>query len=122
MRRTAANKKGFGAVWRAYQSSTDHKLKIIDCYLLFVVATLAIQILYILIAGFFPRNSALGGLLSCTGSAVLGVVLRAQVNPDNLPKTGAADEAKFQISSKSAFGEFLVCHAILHVAVFTMLG
>ena len=40
-------KKSLQAVWRQYQSETDHKIKLIDCYLLFVVFTLAVQLLYI---------------------------------------------------------------------------
>jgi hypothetical protein len=35
------------AVWRSYNSSTGARLKAIDCYLLFVAATLIAQLLYV---------------------------------------------------------------------------
>ncbi|KAL9267137.1 Dolichyl-diphosphooligosaccharide--protein glycosyltransferase subunit DAD1-like protein [Drosera capensis] len=49
------------------------------------------QVLYMAIVGSFPFNSFLSGVLSCTGTAVLAVCLRIQVNKEN-------KEFKFHIS------------------------
>ncbi|KAJ8435524.1 hypothetical protein Cgig2_032111 [Carnegiea gigantea] len=41
------------------------------------------QVVYMAIVGSFPFNSFLSGVLSCVGTAVLGVCLRIQVNKEN---------------------------------------
>lgn len=46
-------KKGgaWAAIFRRYQTETDSSLKLVDIYLLFVTATLAVQLIYILVSG-----------------------------------------------------------------------
>ena len=102
-------------VWRNYHIETPKRLKIIDVYLLYVMLTGAIQILYAIICGSFPFNSILSGFISCVGSFVLGVSLRLQSNEKNQAVFG-------NISSERAFADFIFAHIILHLVVINFIG
>lgn len=60
-----------GRLWEEYQARTPRKLKLVDVYLAYIVATGIIQFLYCLLVGTFPFNSFLSGFISCVGSFVL---------------------------------------------------
>lgn len=59
-------------LWEEYSKRTPQKLKLVDAYLAYIMATGIIQFLYCLLVGTFPFNSFLSGFISCVGSFVLG--------------------------------------------------
>ncbi|KAL9259659.1 Dolichyl-diphosphooligosaccharide--protein glycosyltransferase subunit DAD1-like protein, partial [Drosera capensis] len=89
-------------------------LQIIDLYVVFAVFTALIQVLYMAIVGSFPFNSFLSGVLSCTGTAVLAVCLRIQVNKEN-------KEFK-DLPPERAFADFVLCNLVLHLVIMNFLG
>ena len=60
-----------GRLWEEYNVRTPQKLKLVDAYLAYIMATGIIQFLYCLLVGTFPFNSFLSGFISCVGSFVL---------------------------------------------------
>ena len=62
-------------LWEEYSLRTPQKLKLVDAYLAYIMATGIIQFLYCLLVGTFPFNSFLSGFISCVGSFVLGGIL-----------------------------------------------
>ena len=54
-----------------YNNSTTTRIKLIDSFLLYVLLTGMIQLLYVILVGTFPFNSFLAGLMSCVGVFVL---------------------------------------------------
>ena len=58
-------------LWQEYQAKTPQRLKLVDVYLAYIMATGIIQFLYCLLVGTFPFNSFLSGFISCVGSFVL---------------------------------------------------
>lgn len=121
-----------GRLWEEYQARTPQKLKLVDAYLAYIMATGIIQFLYCLLVGTFPFNSFLSGFISCVGSFVLTgegysnwstpnlllssiVCLRIQSNPQN--KSHFAN-----ISPERAFGDFLIASLVLHLVVINFIG
>ncbi|PQM36382.1 dolichyl-diphosphooligosaccharide--protein glycosyltransferase subunit DAD1 [Prunus yedoensis var. nudiflora] len=103
----------FNSLLSAY-SATPTTLKIIDLYVGFAVSTALIQVVYMAIVGSFPFNSFLSGVLSCTGTAVLAVCLRIQVNKEN-------KEFK-DLPPERAFADFVLCNLVLHLVIMNFLG
>ncbi|ONI14548.1 hypothetical protein PRUPE_4G286900 [Prunus persica] len=103
----------FSSLRSAY-SATPITLKIIDLYVAFAVSTALIQVVYMAIVGSFPFNSFLSGVLSCTGTAVLAVCLRIQVNKEN-------KEFK-DLPPERAFADFVLCNLVLHLVIMNFLG
>ncbi|BES93605.1 Defender against cell death 1 [Nesidiocoris tenuis] len=99
----------------SYHSRTAPRLKLIDAYLVFVLATGLLQMLYFIIAGSFPFNSFLAGFISSVTSFVVGVSLRLRANPDNAREFGFC-------SVEQSFAEFIFCHVILHLSVANFIG
>eukprot|EP00246_Nothoceros_aenigmaticus_P008262 TRINITY_DN2281_c0_g1_i1.p1 TRINITY_DN2281_c0_g1~~TRINITY_DN2281_c0_g1_i1.p1 ORF type:complete len:115 (-),score=16.21 TRINITY_DN2281_c0_g1_i1:243-587(-) len=95
-------------------SATPVKLKVIDLYVLFAVATALIQVAYMALVGSFPFNAFLSGVLSCVGTAVLAVCLRMQVNKEN-------KEFK-DLPRERAFADFVLCNLVLHLVIMNFLG
>ena len=102
-------------VWNTYSLETPKRLKIIDAYLLYVMVTGAMQLLYAMIVGSFPFNSVLSGFISCVGSFVLGVGLRLQVNEENTWVFNG-------VTNERAFADFIFAHIILHLVVINFIG
>eukprot|EP01134_Creolimax_fragrantissima_P006385 CFRG6385T1 len=97
-----------------YSKSTPGKLKAIDAFLVYVMATGVIQFAYACIVGTDPFNSFLAGFLSCIGTFVLTVGLRMQAKDDLV---------KFPESTpKRAFADWIFCNAILHLWVLNFMG
>ncbi len=71
-------------LWQEYHANTPQRLKLVDAYLAYIMATGIIQFLYCLLVGTFPFNSFLSGFISCVGSFVLTskhtrfILIRAQ--------------------------------------------
>ena len=61
----------FAKLSENYSTKTPQLLKIIDAYLLFVMASGIIQFLYMIIAGNYPYNAFLSGFASTVGTFVL---------------------------------------------------
>ncbi|XP_074564276.1 dolichyl-diphosphooligosaccharide--protein glycosyltransferase subunit DAD1 [Curcuma longa] len=99
---------------RSAYAATPTKLKIIDLYVVYAIATAVIQVAYMGIVGSFPFNSFLAGVLSCIGTAVLAVCLRIQVNKEN-------KEFK-DLPPERAFADFVLCNLALHLVVMNFLG
>ena len=59
-------------LFTSYNDDTPQKLKLIDAYLGYVMATGIIQFLYCCLVGTFPFNSFLAGFISTVGCFVLG--------------------------------------------------
>lgn len=58
-------------LWEEYRASTPQKLKLLDAYLAYIMATGIVQFLYCCLVGTFPFNSFLSGFISCVGSFIL---------------------------------------------------
>lgn len=99
---------------RSAYSSTPTRLKIIDLYVLFAIATALVQVVYMAIVGSFPFNAFLSGVLSCVGTAVLAVCLRMQVNPKN-------KDFK-DLPAERAFADFVLANLVLHLVIMNFLG
>ena len=54
-----------------YRDKTQHRLKLVDAYLAYVMMTGIVQFAYCCLVGTFPFNSFLSGFISCVGSFVL---------------------------------------------------
>lgn len=59
-------------LFTSYKDETPQKLKLIDGYLGYVMATGMIQFLYCCLVGTFPFNSFLAGFISTVACFVLG--------------------------------------------------
>lgn len=60
-----------GKLYEDYSTRTPKRLKLVDVYLAYIMATGIIQFVYCLLVGTFPFNSFLAGFISCVGSFVL---------------------------------------------------
>ena len=54
-----------------YKERTPQRLKLVDAYLAYIMATGIVQFLYCLLVGTFPFNSFLSGFISSVGSFIL---------------------------------------------------
>merc|ERR1712038_1584129 len=93
-----------------YVNNTPKRLKIVDCYLTYVLLTGVMQFVYCCLVGTFPFNAFLSGFISCVGSFILAVCLRLQVNPKNKTQFSG-------ISPERAFADFIFAHILLHLVV-----
>ncbi|KAH7170668.1 oligosaccharyl transferase [Dactylonectria macrodidyma] len=90
-----------------YIKETPQRTKLIDVFLLFLVAVGAIQFLYCVLAGNYPFNAFLSGFSATVGQFVLTISLRVQTNEGN--------KSEFPgVSPERAFADYVVCSLILH--------
>ncbi|KAF4309778.1 putative dad family protein [Botryosphaeria dothidea] len=94
-------------VWRNYVNKTDQRTKLLDVFMVFLVAVGALQFLYCVIGGNFPFNAFLSGFSATVGQFVLTASLRIQTNPENKNEFGS-------ISHERAFADFVFGSFILH--------
>lgn len=90
------------------------RVKIIDGFLVYALATAAVQFGYMMLVGTFPFNAFLAGFFSCVGFFSLTVCLRMQVDPVNKEFSG--------ISPERAFADYVLANLVLHLVVFNYLG
>ncbi|CCU76136.1 hypothetical protein BGHDH14_bgh01550 [Blumeria hordei DH14] len=96
-----------GKLGQGYQRDTQQRIKLIDCFLAFLLIVGALQFLYCLLAGNYPFNAFLSGFSATVGQFVLTVSLRIQTNPEN--------KAEFErISPERAFADYVFGSLILH--------
>lgn len=128
-----------------YVATLTPRLKLIDLFLVFLVALGILQFVYVLLVGNFPFNAFLGGFISCVGQFVLTVSLRLQIKSatkfkseetededteeendleDELHKNATekveiSDVKIFKhVSAERAFGDFVFASLILHFVVY----
>ncbi|KAF0693293.1 Aste57867_15727 [Aphanomyces stellatus] len=100
-----------------YNKNTPRKIKLIDGFLAYVMATGVLQFLYCLLVGTFPFNSFLSGFIATVGVFVLTVSLRMQIDPSN-----AAAFAADPRSPQRAFADYLFCNLVLFLVVMNFMG
>lgn len=105
----------FSDLYYEYRQSTPLKLKLIDAYLAYILLTGILQFIYCCIVGTFPFNAFLSGFISTVASFILAVCLRMHTNPQN--KDTFPD-----YMPERAFGDFILAHVVLHLAVFNFMG
>ena len=135
-------KAALSKIFNEYCARNTLRMKIIDVYLVYLILTAVIQLVYCGIVGTFPFNSFLAGFICTLGTFVLtggwgafliysqdtlfsfihvyflykiidSVSLRLQVNPLNDFK-GRSEER--------AFADYLFCNLILFLVVFNFMG
>ncbi|XP_063716856.1 dolichyl-diphosphooligosaccharide--protein glycosyltransferase subunit DAD1-like [Symsagittifera roscoffensis] len=102
------------SMWTEYDRGTSRKLKLIDCFLAYVLATGIIQFIYQLLVGSFPFNSFLAGFISTVATFILTVSLRIQINPEN--------KKQFEVTPERAFADYIFAQVILHLVVMNFIG
>lgn len=96
-----------GKLGQDYQRNTQQRIKLLDCFLAFLLLVGALQFSYCVLAGNYPFNAFLSGFSATVGQFVLTVSLRIQTNPEN--------KAEFKrISPERAFADFVFGSLILH--------
>ncbi|KAK6465427.1 DAD family-domain-containing protein [Scheffersomyces coipomensis] len=129
-----------------YFETLTPRLKLIDIFLVFLVALGILQFIHVLLIGSFPFNAFLGGFISCVGQFVLTVSLRLQVKETHKSDEKVneeedddaeedeeeivdeelvikSDEPKVSdkifkvISPERSFGDFIFASLILHFIV-----
>lgn len=95
------------SVWRNYVNKTDQRTKLLDVFMVFLVAVGALQFLYCIIGGNFPFNAFLSGFSATVGQFVLTASLRIQTNPENKNEFGS-------LSHERAFADYVFGSFILH--------
>merc|ERR1712000_335330 len=94
-------------IYDHYIQDTPQRTKLIDVFLVFLVAVGALQFLYCVLAGNCPFNAFLSGFSATVGQFVLTASLRMQTNPEN--------RKEFEgISDERAFADFVFGSLILH--------
>mmetsp|Transcript_36011 Transcript_36011/g.31777 ORF Transcript_36011/g.31777 Transcript_36011/m.31777 type:complete len:122 (-) Transcript_36011:71-436(-) len=102
--------------WGKYRDQMPIQCKLIDIYIVYIILTAFMQILYAVVIGTtYPFNSLLSGLSSCVGSFVLAVSLRLQINQGSVKR-------EFAFSQERAFADFIIGNVILHFIVISYLG
>ena len=81
----------------------------IDAFLVCIAATAVVQLVYCLLAGFFPLNSLLAGVACCVATFVLTMSLRMQVTRRS---------ARVQ----RMYAEYLFANIVVHFAVLSFMG
>ncbi|GHJ88562.1 hypothetical protein NliqN6_4964 [Naganishia liquefaciens] len=98
-----------------YRATTLTRTKLIDCFLLVLVASGVLQFAYrILITG-YPLNAFFGSFGGTVGQFVLLAGLRAQTAPDTIGEFKGT-------SQERAFAEFCAASIVLHLFMYNFLG
>ena len=61
----------FKAFYTSYKSNNNWKFRLIDSYIVLNIYLIAIQLVYLILAGNFPKNSFLSGIICCIGTISL---------------------------------------------------
>lgn len=102
-----------------YLKTLTPRLKLIDSFLVFLVALGVLQFVYVLLVGNFPFNAFLGGFISCVGQFVLTVSLRMQYALTTKSEQNSGDDSPFPtITPERALGDFVFASLVLHFIVF----
>lgn len=116
------------------RQTTPHSLQLIDAFLVFLMLSGILQMLYCLLVTNFPFNAFLGSFSSQVGQFVLAASLRSQVNPANEghfnrmspERCARAFWPRRRASScegrDRAFADFVFGSLVLHFFAFNFLG
>jgi len=99
----------------SYVESTPKRIKIIDCFLVYMSLTALVQVVYCALVGTFPYNSFLAGLLACAGSFVMACSLRLQSNAANAGEFGF-------IAPERSFADYALCVIVLLLLCVSYVG
>ncbi|ETW02063.1 hypothetical protein H310_05675 [Aphanomyces invadans] len=104
-------------LWSQYNKNSTRKMKLIDGFLAYVLATGVLQFVYCVVFGTYPFNSFLSGFLATVGVFVFAVSLRMQINPLNVDAFAANPR-----TPERAFADFLFCSLLLFLVVVNFMG
>jgi len=99
----------------SYMETTPKRIKIIDCFLVYMTLTALVQIVYCALVGTFPYNSFLAGVLSCAGSCVMACSLRLQSNVANARDFGFT-------APERSFADYALCVVVLLLLCVSYVG
>lgn len=104
------------SIVKDYYNCVNMKIKMIDAWCVYCIATCIVQILYVVLVGTYPFNSFLAGLFCHIAMAAFGVSLRFTItSPDN--------DVDFKaVSLERASADFVFCHMVLFLIVFSFMG
>lgn len=94
-------------VWNHYLKTTGHQTRLIDAFLVFLMAVGAIQFVYYVLIAKDPFNAFLAGFAATVGQFVLTVSLRMQTDAQN--KTDFP-----KITPERSFADYVFGSLILH--------
>mmetsp|Transcript_18041 Transcript_18041/g.38795 ORF Transcript_18041/g.38795 Transcript_18041/m.38795 type:complete len:111 (+) Transcript_18041:85-417(+) len=106
-----------GQITKAYldeYKKSPVRVKVVDAFLIYALATAAVQFAYMMLVGTFPFNAFLAGFLSSVGFFALTVCLRLQVDPTIKDFSG--------ISPERAFADYVLANLVLHLVVWNYMG
>ncbi|BGP55711.1 hypothetical protein JCM8202_003800 [Rhodotorula sphaerocarpa] len=103
------------SLWTNYLHHTPARMKLIDCFMFFLMLTGVIQFVYCFAVTNYPFNAFIAGFAATVGQFVLCGALRIQSNPDNKPTFPL-------LSPERAFGDFVFGSVLLHFFVWCYLG
>ncbi|KAF3919767.1 hypothetical protein ABW20_dc0108425 [Dactylellina cionopaga] len=95
------------AIWEKYRTNTPQRTKLIDVFMVFLVAVGIVQFVYCVLAGNYPFNAFLAGFAATVGQFVLTASLRIQSNPVNKTEFSS-------VSPERAFADFVFGSLVLH--------
>ncbi|VVT56578.1 uncharacterized protein SAPINGB_P005160 [Magnusiomyces paraingens] len=94
-----------------YFETASTRLRLIDCFMAFLVLVGVLQFVIVLIIGTYPFNAFLGGFASTIGQFVLLAGLRIQ--------TSKANASQFpSVTPERAIADFIVGSLLLHFMVY----
>mmetsp|Transcript_16261 Transcript_16261/g.42580 ORF Transcript_16261/g.42580 Transcript_16261/m.42580 type:complete len:110 (-) Transcript_16261:860-1189(-) len=100
--------------FRAEYQKTPTRVKVLDAFLVYALATAAVQLVYMLLVGTFPFNGFLAGFLSSLGFFTLTGCLRLQIDP--------ANSKEISVSPERAFADYCFANLVLHLTVWNYIG
>ncbi|KAK9451271.1 DAD family-domain-containing protein [Limtongia smithiae] len=101
--------------YKSYVDGTPKRMKLLDCFLAFLVAVGGLQFVYCVLVGNYPFNAFLSGFAMTIGQFVLAVSLRIQTNP--------ANSSQFEkVSPERAFADFVFGSLVLHFFVYNFIN
>merc|ERR1712048_199489 len=95
------------SVFAKQYGKTPKLLRIVDCYVVYALATAAVQFAYMFLVGSFPFNAFLAGFLCNVGLAVLAVCLRMQLDTVETSKAMRIEDVYFDFCVASIFLFFI---------------
>eukprot|EP00892_Ulva_mutabilis_P004453 jgi/Ulvmu1/237/UM001_0241.1 len=101
-------------LWKQYNASASSKVKVVDVYGAFCIATAVILHGYMSVLGSFPFNSYLAALFTCIGGGVLAGCLRMQLDTTNKDFRALAPER--------AYADFILAHLVLLFIAWNYIG
>ncbi|KAJ8103162.1 DAD family-domain-containing protein [Lipomyces tetrasporus] len=101
--------------WKSYVADTPRKLKLVDTFMVFLVAVGLVQFVYCILAGNYPFNAFLSGFSITVGQFVLAASLRIQANPNN--------SSQFEkVTPERAFADFIFGSLVLHFFAYNFIN